>query len=168
MGARPNAPLVYLILKAIHVFAVVIFLGNITVGIFWKSLADRTHDAAIMAYTVGGIIRADRIFTIPAIIVLLAAGFALTGVGGIPILGTGWLLWSIGLFILAGLAFAPLSRVQRQLHSVALAGLKTDAEQNDYVRLSQRWNLWGTIALVAPVAALVLMVLKPLLPAFHR
>ncbi len=95
----------YLILKLLHVAGVVLFLGNITVGVFWKQFSDRTRDAAVMAFAMDGIVRADRIFTIPGVILLLGAGLAAAFVGGIPILSTGWLLWGIIAFILAGLAF---------------------------------------------------------------
>lgn len=154
---------VYLIFKLVHLIGVVAFLGNITVGVFWKQHADRSRNPAIMAYTMDAIIRADRLFTIPGIIVLLIGGIGAAMVGGIPILSTGWILWGLIALILAGLAFAPLSRAQRQ---IAAAAHRHDMPE--YERLSQRWNLWGTTALVLPFIAFVLMILKPALPAFHR
>ncbi len=33
----------YQVLKAIHVFAVIIFMGNIITGLFWKMHADGTY-----------------------------------------------------------------------------------------------------------------------------
>ena len=72
--------MLYLALKTVHVLAAVAFLGNIIVGGFWKALADRTGNAAIMAHTIDGIIKADRIFTIPAVIVLAPPGI-LWGIG---------------------------------------------------------------------------------------
>jgi uncharacterized membrane protein len=152
----------YLIWKLIHIAGVVLFLGNITVGIFWKSYADRTGNAAIMASTMDGIIAADRVFTIPGIVLLLIGGFGAAAVGGIPILATGWLLWSIVAIILAGLAFGPLSRAQRRISIAAHGG-----NFQEYEELSKGWLFWGTIALVLPIIAFVLMVLKPSLPAFH-
>jgi uncharacterized membrane protein len=159
--------MLYLALKTIHVLAVVIFLGNITVGAFWKAFADKTGKAPVMAHTIDGIIRADRIFTIPAIVVLLLAGFAAAGVGHYSILGTGWILWGIGLFVVSGIAFGPIARAQRALLAVAQTGLQTAEQQKAYEAISRQWNLYGTIATVAPFAALVIMVLKPSLPAFH-
>jgi uncharacterized membrane protein len=159
--------MLYLALKTIHVLAVVIFLGNITVGAFWKAFADKTGKAPVMAHTIDGIIRADRIFTIPAIVVLLLAGFATAGVGHYSILGTGWILWGIGLFVVSGIAFGPIARAQRALLAVAQTGLQTAEQQRAYEALSRQWNLYGTIATAAPFAALVIMVLKPSLPAFH-
>ncbi|HVR46741.1 MAG TPA: DUF2269 family protein [Candidatus Binatia bacterium] len=153
----------YLVLKLIHVAGVVLFLGNITVGVFWKRVSDRSGNAAIMAFTIDAIIAADRVFTIPGILMLLIGGFAAAFVGGISILGTGWLLWGLIAFILSGLAFGPLSRTQRKLSVAAHAGSLAE-----YERLSKSWDLWGFIALALPVVAFVLMILKPALPAFHH
>jgi uncharacterized membrane protein len=140
---------------------VVLFLGNITVGVFWKLYADRSGSAVVMAFTMDAIIRADRIFTFPGIVLLLIGGFGAVFAGGIPILSTGWVLWGLVAFILSGAAFGPLSRVQRMLATAAHAG-----DMNAYQRLSSGWNLWGTLALAFPVIAFVIMILKPPLPAF--
>jgi len=153
----------YLILKLVHVAGVVLFLGNITVGVFWKSFADRTGNSAIMASTMDGIIAADKIFTIPGIVILLAGGLGAAFVGGIPILSTGWLLWGIIAFVLSGVAFGPLSRAQRRISFAAHAG-----NFQEYEELSKRWTFWGSLALGFPIIAFVLMILKPALPAFHR
>ena len=55
--------MLYLVLKLVHIAGVVLFLGNITVGVFWKSYADRSGNIGFMATTMDGIIAADRIFT---------------------------------------------------------------------------------------------------------
>ena len=157
----------YLALKALHVLAVVAFLGNISIGLYWKRLGDESGSAAIMEHTLAGIIRADRLITIPSLLVLIVAGIALALVGGLPLLGTGWVLWGIILLVVSGLAFIPVSRAQVGLRDAAATGLTTDADRSRYAQLSDRWNLWGTIALLAPLIVLVLMVTKPALPAFH-
>jgi len=152
----------YLILKLIHLLGVVLFLGNITVGVFWKRHADKTGNLGIMASTMDGIIAADRVFTIPGIVLLLSGGLAAAFVGNIPFLSTGWLLWGIVAFVLAGLAFGPLSLVQKKISVAAHAG-----NLQEYETLSNSWNLWGSIALILPFVAFVLMILKPALPAFR-
>ncbi len=158
----------YLALKLVHVLAVIVFVGNITVGVLWKAIGDRTRNPAIMAHTMLGIIRADRVFTIPAIIVLVIAGVGAAQVGHLSILGTGWILWAIVLFVISGIAFGPLSRVQRQIAQVAAAGTSSAGmDWKRYDTLSNQWALWGTIALIAPLLAVACMVLKPALPAFH-
>lgn len=157
----------YPVLKFVHVLAVIMFVGNITVGLLWKHLADATNDARIMAYTLGGIIAADRWFTIPGVVLLLLAGFATAALGHIPVLSTGWILWSLVLFIVAGIAFGPLSRTQRELRAVAQAGVDASLDWVRYEALTKRWNLFRTIALLLPLVAVFLMVTKPGLPAFH-
>ena len=151
----------YLIFKLIHVIAVIVFLGNITVGVFWKAWADRTNNASIIAHTMGGIIRADRIFTIPGVILILIGGLGASYAADLSILKTGWVLWGLSLFILSGIAFGPLSRIQRRLLELAKAG-----DLAAYRTVSRGWDVWGTIALVLPLVAAAIMVLKPLLPSF--
>lgn len=156
----------YLILKLVHVLAVIVFVGNITVGVLWKAIADKTHDAAIAAHTMAGIIRADQVFTIPAIVVLLIGGIGAAQIGHLSILGTGWILWAIVLFVISGVAFGPLAKTQRAIRDLALEGARSGRMDWDrYQALSQRWNLLGSIALIAPLIAVALMVLKPALPA---
>jgi uncharacterized membrane protein len=115
-----------------------------------------------MANTMDGIIAADKIFTIPGIVILLGGGFAAAFVGRIPILSTGWLLWGLIAFILSGAAFGPLSRAQRRISIAAHAG-----NFQEYEELSKGWAFWGSLALIFPIIAFVIMILKPALPAFH-
>jgi uncharacterized membrane protein len=159
--------MLYLILKLVHVLAVIVFLGNIIVGAFWKAQADRTRDPRVIAHTLSGIILADRIFTIPAVIVLFLAGFATAGIGHINVFTTGWTLWGLGLFIIAGICFGPVSRAQRALRDLtaaAASGGSLDWEQ--YERVSRTWNVFGTIATIVPLIAVAIMIIKPVLPAF--
>ena len=153
----------YLWLKLAHLIAVIAFLGNITTGLFWHSHAARTRDPRILAHTMSGIIRSDRLFTIPGVVGILVAGIAAAVIGKQSILGTGWILWTIVLFSISGLAFmlrvAPL---QRELHALADAGARVGAfDYHHYHRMARRWEFWGGVALLTPVVGLFLMVLKP-------
>lgn len=161
--------MLFMLFKVLHVLAVIVFLGNITVGIFWKHWADRTQDARIIANTIDGIIVADRLFTIPGVVGLLIGGVGAAVVAGFPILGTGWILWSIILFVISGLAFGPLVRVQRLLSATAHEAVDSGSMSWPlYGQFSGAWSFWGSIALVAPLIAAVLMIAKPALPAFHH
>jgi len=158
------SPHAYLGLKLIHILAVVLFLGNITTGIFWKANADRTKNSLVIANMLEGIIRADRLFTLPPIVFILIGGIGAAIAGNYPILRTGWIFWSIVLFTVSGIAFmAQVGPLQRKM----LALVRQSGEKLDwaaYRALSHRWELWGAIALVAPAIAAVLMVMKPALP----
>ncbi len=159
--------MVYLLFKLVHLIAVVLFLGNITTGIFWKAHADRTGDPRIIAHTLEGIIRSDRWFTVPGVVVILLAGFATAGVGRLPLLGTGWILWSLVLFVISGLAYmARVVPLQKRMATLAAAATPTSPlDWAAYRAWSRGWEMWGAVAMLAPLAAMVLMVLKPELPA---
>lgn len=155
----------YLALKLLHVAAVVLFLGNITTGLFWKAHGDRTRNPVIIAHTLDGIIRSDRWFTIPGVVVIIAGGVAAAVVGGLPLLRTGWIAVSIVLFAISGLAFVlRVAPLQQQLLGLAQAtGEPSRFDWEGYRKLSRAWKLWGEVALLTPVAAFVIMVLKPTL-----
>ncbi len=154
--------MVYSILKLIHVLAVIIFMGNITVGIFWKMYAEKTKDAKIIAFTFKGIIKADRIFTMPSVAVLLIFGIGAAG-GHYNILAAGWIFWSLVLFIISGAVFmAKVVPLQKKIY--ALASEDSKFNWDEYKKLADQWSLWGSIALITPLIAVVLMVVKPLIP----
>ncbi|HET9386120.1 MAG TPA: DUF2269 family protein [Gemmatimonadales bacterium] len=153
----------YLWLKLLHLAAVIAFLGNITTGLFWHAHAARTRDPRLLAHTVDGIIRSDRLFTIPGVVIIIVGGVATAIVGGYPILGTGWILWSLILFSVSGLVFVlRVAPLQVRLRALAQTGAEQGSfDWGSYQRLAKTWERWGAIALLTPVAALVLMVLKP-------
>lgn len=155
----------YLMIKLIHLISVIVFLGNITTGLFWHAHAARTRDPMILAHTMEGIIRSDRLFTVPGVIGIVISGIAAAIYGQFPILGTGWILWTIILFTISGIIFAfVVSPLQRQMFALAKAGTPTGKfEYARYRALALRWEIWGAGALLTPFAGLLLMVLKPLL-----
>lgn len=55
----------YLALKALHILAVILFLGNTITGAFWKAHGDKSGDPKIMAHTLDGIIRSDVAIVAP-------------------------------------------------------------------------------------------------------
>jgi uncharacterized membrane protein len=153
----------YIALKVLHVAAVVIFLGNLVTGILWKIHADQTKDPVIIRHTVAGLIRADRWFTIPGVVLILIGGFGGAAVGGLPLLGTPWILWGILLFTVSGVAYmARVVPLQRKMLQVARSGVESGTFDWDrYRALSRGWNVWGTIALVTPMLAMIVMIAKP-------
>jgi uncharacterized membrane protein len=155
----------YLWLKLVHVLAVVMFIGNIVAGVFWHRHALRTRDARLIAHAMDGIIRSDRLFTMPGVVLIIASGVFAAILGGMPLLRTGWIAWTLVLFGISGLVFMlKLAPLQRQLLRFAQAGAASGAfDYVGYHRMSRRWDLWGAIATGAPLLGLALMILKPAL-----
>ena len=133
-------------------------------GLFWAARAHTSHDFKLISVTFQSIIKSDRYFTIPGVIGIIAAGFAAAISGRIPILSTGWIFWSIILFTISGIIFSffvgPLQKKILRLTQVDFEAKNWRA----YEKLYKQWELWGFFALITPIAALVLMVLKPFLP----
>lgn len=150
----------YFYIKLIHIIFVVIFLGNITIGLFWKIIAEKTKDPDKIAFAFKGIIKADRYFTMPGVIGITLFGVGLAMHAKLPILGTGWILWSIILFIISGIAFmVKLVPLQKKL--AALASDKKNFNWDEYHKLSKQWDFWGYVALLTPWIATIMMVIKP-------
>jgi len=157
----------YLILKVFHVASVVIFLGNITTGLFWARHAHKSRDFKLIASTFDGIIRSDSQFTAIGVIGILLTGFAAAMVAKLPILSTGWIVWPIILFSISGLVFGVrIAPLQRKIFDMARTAGSTDAAWQAYVAQFRRWEFWGLVALLTPVAAMAIMILKPALPGF--
>jgi uncharacterized membrane protein len=153
----------YLWLKLLHLLAVVAFVGNIVTGVFWHRHALATRDARLIAHAMEGVIRSDRLFTMPGVLVIIASGVFAAMQGGFPILRTGWIFWSLVLFGISGAVFmARLGPLQRRMRDIAQAGAAAgNFDLAAYERLSKQWDFWGAVATIAPLGALALMVLKP-------
>ena len=78
-------------------------------------------------------------------------------------LRTGWIAWTLALLVVSGIVFmARVAPLQRELLAMAGEGARTGAF--DFARYRARalaWEAWGAVALLTPVAGLVLMVVKP-------
>ena len=153
----------YLMLKLLHVASVVAFLGNITIGVFWHALAKRTRDPKVLAFTMDGIIQADRWVTNPGAIGIVVAGVAMALLGPYSLLRTDWILGGIVLISVSGGIYGMrLVPLQRKLRDLAAEGARSGAfDFARYEVLARQWELWGAISLATPILALVLMVLKP-------
>jgi uncharacterized membrane protein len=154
--------MLYLALKSLHIVSVVLFLGNIITGVFWKVHADRTCDLRARAQALDGIIKSDRVFTVPGVFLIIVTGVGLALMAGFPLLSTFWIAWSLALFGVSGLAFGiGVGPLQKKLLANARAGLAGNWNRAEYDRFSKSWTLWGTVATVAPLIAVFLMVMKP-------
>lgn len=149
-------------LKLLHIVAVIIFLGNIFTGLFWMHIAVKTRDVKIIAHTIKGVIKSDRIFTAPGVLFITTFGFTAAIYGRLPILGTGWILWSIILFSISGISFAiKVAPLQKKILEMTL-GRENSNDFNwvDFKTLYLKWELWDAFALITPLGALVMMTLK--------
>jgi uncharacterized membrane protein len=152
----------YIYLKLFHIIAVIIFLGNIFTGLFWMHVAVKSKDLKIISHTVKSVIKSDRLFTMPGVILLTTFGIIAAIKSHIPFLSTGWILWSIILFSISGIVFgAKVAPLQKKImHLTVNQNSTRDFDWNNFNKVYLAWEIWGFIALITPFAALVLMILK--------
>jgi uncharacterized membrane protein len=151
--------------KLLHVASVILFLGNITTGLFWAAHANRSRDFRLIASTFEGIARSDRWFTIPGVVGIVVGGVAAAVIGSLPILATGWILWPIILFSISGIVFGVrVAPLQRRIADIARVADSSAQARDSYQALYKRWEMWGLVALITPAIAMAIMVLKPSLP----
>ena len=124
--------------------SVVLFLGNIITGVFWKVHADLTGDLRARAQALDGIIASDRWFTVPGVFLIIATGVALALLAGFPLLRTFWIGWSLVLFGISGAAFSIfVGPLQKKLLANARAGIAGTWNQAEYDALSRSWTSGG-------------------------
>jgi uncharacterized membrane protein len=152
----------YLVLKALHVLSVVLFLGNIITGVFWKFHGDKVGTLAARAQALEGVIHSDRWFTVPGVFAIIVTGVWMAIDAHLPLLGTKWILWSLILFGISGVCFgAFVAPLQKKLLANVRAGMAGQWNEAEYGKMSRAWEIWGAVATLTPVAALFLMVTKP-------
>src|SRR5215472_2471090 len=88
--------------KVVHVFGVVIFLGNIIVTALWKVMADRSGDPRIIAYAQRLATLTDWVFTAGGVVLILVGAYGMAAVSGLDLHGTTWLIWGQALFVASG------------------------------------------------------------------
>jgi uncharacterized membrane protein len=148
--------------KLLHIVAVIMFLGNIVTGLFWMRIAVKTKDLKIISHSINGVIKSDRIFTVPGVLLIIAGGFLGAIYAGYPIIRTGWIFYSLILFSISGISFGiKVAPLQKTIYKMTVnqennAGYNWDLFNKKF----KEWEAWGLIALITPFIALVMMVLK--------
>jgi len=82
----------YQLLKSLHLFGVVLFLGNIVITAAWKAAADQSRNATIIAYAQRLVTITDIVFTAPGAVLILVTGLLMAG-SHAAVLETYWLRW---------------------------------------------------------------------------
>jgi uncharacterized membrane protein len=147
--------------KVVHLFGVVLFLGNIIVTAVWKMLADRTREPAVIAYAQRLVTLTDWIFTAGGAALIVIGAYGMVAVAGLDLRQT-WLVWGQSLFVVSGVIWVvvliPTQIAQaRQAQAFAAGG----AIPESYWRHGRRWAIWGAIATIIPLCNLYFMVFKP-------
>jgi uncharacterized membrane protein len=152
----------YLWLKSLHLLGVVLFLGNIIITGWWKTMADRTRNPVIIAFAQHQVTLTDWIFTVGGVILILAGGLGNALLHDMDYLHTYWLAWGTWLFIASGIIWAliliPVQIAQDKMARQFANGGEIPAR---YWKLGRLWIVFGILATLLPMINLYWMVFKP-------
>lgn len=151
----------FLWLKWLHILSATLLFGTGLGIAFFKWSADRSGDVRAIAVVMQRVVLADWLFTTTAVIVQPLTGVWLALLAGYP-LTHGWVAWSLGLYVLAGLCWLPVVWLQLRMRDMALRAAASDiALPERYHRYSRVWFWLGVPAFAALIVVFYLMVFRP-------
>jgi len=153
----------YLALKWLHIVSATLLFGTGLGSAFYKFMTDRSGNLPAIAVTNRLVVRADWLFTAPAIVLQPVTGVLLALTLGYP-LTSSWIVMSIALYILAGCCWLPVVYLQILMRDQSEYALATQQGLDArYARLASLWFWLGVTAFAALVIVYFLMIFKPVL-----
>lgn len=155
----------YLIVKWLHILSSTILFGT-GIGsayyLLFTSLAVRkTGDPRPVAVVAHKVVQADLWFTTTTIIFQPLSGWYMAHLAGLP-LTSKWLMWSYGLYLLAGACWLPVVWIQLKMRDMAReADARGEPLPPRYWRFLWIWTTLGVPAFFGLVIVFYLMVAKP-------
>ncbi|MDB2408107.1 DUF2269 domain-containing protein [Jannaschia sp.] len=144
-----------------HLIGATVLMGTGAGIAFFMLMSHRSGDLTLIAHVAGIVIVADYAFTATAAVAQPITGLTLAVMGGWP-LTTGWVAWSLTLYVFIGALWLPVVWMQTRMRSLAVAARDADAPlPQAYHRLFRTWFAFGVPAFAAILAILWLMVTKP-------
>ena len=151
----------YLLVKWLHILSSTVLFGTGLGSAFYLFFASRTRNAQAIAVVSRHVVIADWVFTTPTIILQPLTGFYLVTLTGLPLTAP-WIVWSLGLYLLAGAAWLPVVWMQIKMRDMASAAAKEGGPLPPrYWQFLRLWVALGVVAFAALVVVFYLMVAKP-------
>lgn len=152
------------LLRWLHVIGATVLFGTGAGIAFFMLMAHRTRDPALVAHVAGTVVVADLLFTATAALLQPLTGYALARLADWP-LTEGWVLLSLGLYVLVGIFWLPVVWIQLRLRDLARRAAASGAPLPPaYHRLFAVWFACGWPTFAAMLGILWLMTAKPVLP----
>lgn len=152
----------YIILKTLHILCSTVLFGTGLGSAYYALRAWRSANVAVIASTFRHLVFADWAFTATAALFQPLSGLGLAHLAGWP-LQSPWLVWSLGLYVFAGLCWLPVVWLQIRVHRLAETALAQGTAMPLQARRYMAW--WfglGWPAFLAFIAIFYLMVGKTL------
>ena len=152
----------YVVVKWLHILSSTFLFGT-GIGSAWYMLfANISRDVRAIAVVARNVVIADWIFTATTAVIQPLTGFYMIHLAGYP-LHSKWIMWSIGLYILAGACWLPVVWIQMRLRDLSAEAVRNNTELPPlYWRYFKTWIALGVPAFIAFVVIFWLMVAKPM------
>ncbi len=149
----------------LHIAGAVIFLGNIIVTAAWMIMAERTRSVQVIHFSAKAVLRADLLFTLPGVLLILINGFVMvfTRWGGRAVLyDLSWVSVALALFTASGIIWVGvLIPAQHRMAVFSDPSEYPDSPPSEFFSALRQWYFWGALAIALPLCSLYLMVNKP-------
>jgi uncharacterized membrane protein len=150
----------YLILKTLHILSSTLLFGTGLGSAYYALRAWLSGRVEVIAVTFRHLVTADWLFIATTAVFQPLSGLGLVHLAGWP-LTQPWLLWSLGLYVLAGLCWLPVVWLQIRVRDMACEALENGTPLPPLVHRYMRiWFFLGWPAFIAFVAIFFLMVGK--------
>jgi uncharacterized membrane protein len=151
----------YLLVKWVHVLSSTVLFGTGLGSAFYMFSTNRSGEVRAIAVVARRVVLADWLFTTPTAILQPLSGFWLLHLAGIP-WTTGWVLWSLALYVVAGACWLPVVWIQMRMAELASRAADSGGELGErFWRYHAVWTALGWPAFIAFIAIFFLMVVKP-------
>lgn len=152
----------YLTLKWLHILSATVLFGTGLGIAFFQWFTYRRGDVAAIATVSRLVVRADFLFTTPAVVVQLVTGAWLAQLLSLP-WSTPWIAGALLLYVLIGLCWLPVVAIQIRLARLARRSHEEGTPLPETFHRAMRVWFWlGWPALLGMLAVFWLMVRKPL------
>lgn len=153
----------YVLLKTLHILSSTLLFGTGLGTAFFMWFTHRSGQVAAIATVARLTVRADWLFTTPAVIAQPVTGVLLMRELGFGF-DTPWLQAAIAVYVLAGACWLPVVWLQWRARNLARdAQLRDEPLPASYYRIMRWWFALGWPAFLAVIAIFWLMVAKPTL-----
>ncbi|MES2319926.1 MAG: DUF2269 domain-containing protein [Pseudomonadota bacterium] len=151
----------YMVVKWLHILSSTFLFGTGIGSAFYMLFTSMSRDVRAIAVVSRHVVLADWIFTSTTVVLQPLTGFYLIWLAGFP-LTSRWIMWSIGLYLLAGACWLPVVWIQLRMRDMAQVAARDGVElPQQYWRYLRIWVLLGIPAFIALVIVFWLMVAKP-------
>ncbi len=145
----------------LHILSATVLFGTGLGTAFQMWMADRSGDVRAIAVVAANVVRADFVFTTPAVIIQPLTGGLLIYLAGFDPMAP-WLLVGYGRYALTGACWLPVVWIQLRVRDIATeAALSGTPLPPPYQNLMRAWFWLGWPAFSAVVAIFWVMIAKP-------